>query len=204
MSMVSRYQKRIPSTGPSATLRTNSGHVRSPAGPHRPTVWPHQSSPRGNRLGSRTKGSPMSVWASHWPCCHRDQAQNRHGWRPARSTSASDSKAAATYCQCHILAWARVGPAEVREHCPVDDVRARPRHGRRNLRQAAVQQLHMSARCLRDSRRVPGILKLSRTIAGPSADPGQARREPTRLAGSGGIETAHLAEAVQYQPRRQT
>ena len=31
MSMVSRYQKRIPSTGPSATLRTNSGQAPVPS-----------------------------------------------------------------------------------------------------------------------------------------------------------------------------
>ena len=54
----------------------------------------------------------------------------------------------------------------------------------RNLLRAAMQQLHMSARAYHR------ILKLSRTIAD--------------LTGSESIETAHLAEAIQYRPRRQT
>jgi magnesium chelatase family protein len=45
-----------------------------------------------------------------------------------------------------------------------------------------MQQLHMSARSYHR------ILRLARTIAD--------------LAGSGKIETAHLAEAIQYRPRR--
>jgi magnesium chelatase family protein len=69
-----------------------------------------------------------------------------------------------------------MGPAEVRDHCPVDDAG-------RSLLRAAMQQLHMSARAYHR------ILKLARTIAD--------------LAGNEGIETAHLAEAIQYRPRRQ-
>jgi magnesium chelatase family protein len=46
-----------------------------------------------------------------------------------------------------------------------------------------MQQLAMSARAFHR------VLKLARTIAD--------------LAGSEGIETAHLAEAIQYRPRRQ-
>ena len=75
-----------------------------------------------------------------------------------------------------MLSNADMGPAEVREHCSVDDAG-------RNLLRAAMQQLHMSARAYHR------ILKLARTIAD--------------LAGSEGIETAHLAEAIQYRPRRQ-
>jgi magnesium chelatase family protein len=70
-----------------------------------------------------------------------------------------------------------MGPAEVRDHCRVDDTG-------KNLLRAAMQQLQMSARAYHR------ILKLARTIAD--------------LAGSEGIETAHLAEAIQYRPRRQT
>ena len=75
-----------------------------------------------------------------------------------------------------ILANADMGPAEVREHCVVDDAG-------RNLLRAAMKQLHMSARAYHR------ILKLARTIAD--------------LAGSDLIETAHLAEASQYRPRRE-
>jgi magnesium chelatase family protein len=71
---------------------------------------------------------------------------------------------------------ADMGPAEIREVCPLNPA------GKALVR-AAMQQLHMSARAYHR------ILKLSRTIAD--------------LAGSASIETHHLAEAIQYRPRRQ-
>ncbi len=71
---------------------------------------------------------------------------------------------------------ADMGVTEVREVCKLDDA------GRALVR-AAMQQLQMSARAFHR------ILKLARTIAD--------------LAGSERIETAHLAEAIQYRPRRQ-
>jgi magnesium chelatase family protein len=67
-------------------------------------------------------------------------------------------------------------PAEIREFCQVDEAS-------RNLLGAAMRQLQMSARAYHR------ILKLARTIAD--------------LAGSERIETAHIAEAIQYRPRRQ-
>jgi magnesium chelatase family protein len=70
---------------------------------------------------------------------------------------------------------ADMGPTEVREVCRLDEAG-------RGLVKAAMQQLQMSARAFHR------ILKLARTIAD--------------LAGCGGIETAHLAEAIQYRPRR--
>jgi magnesium chelatase family protein len=70
-----------------------------------------------------------------------------------------------------------VGPSEVRTFCQIDDAG-------KSLLRAAMHQLQMSARAYHR------ILKLSRTIAD--------------LAGSDAIETAHLAEAIQYRPRRQT
>ena len=72
---------------------------------------------------------------------------------------------------------ADMGPGEVRTICQLDETG-------RGLIRAAMQQLQMSARAFHR------ILKLSRTIAD--------------LAGNERIETAHLAEAIQYRPRRQT
>jgi len=76
-----------------------------------------------------------------------------------------------------LMSNADMGPGEVRDHCRVDEAGA-------SLLRAAMKQLHMSARAYHR------ILKLARTIAD--------------LAGSEGIETSHLAEAIQYRPRRQT
>jgi magnesium chelatase family protein len=75
-----------------------------------------------------------------------------------------------------LLSNADMGPAEVRDFGRIDDAG-------KSLLRAAMQQLHMSARAYHR------ILKLARTIAD--------------LAGSERIETAHLAEAIQYRPRRQ-
>lgn len=69
-----------------------------------------------------------------------------------------------------------MGPGEVRRFCAVDDAG-------RNLLRAAMQQMQMSARAYHR------ILKLARTIAD--------------LAECEQIETAHLAEAIQYRPRKQ-
>jgi magnesium chelatase family protein len=70
---------------------------------------------------------------------------------------------------------ADMGPTEVRQICQLNE------EGR-GLVKAAMQQLGMSARAFHR------ILKLSRTIAD--------------LVGSERIETPHLAEAIQYRPRR--
>ncbi len=69
-----------------------------------------------------------------------------------------------------------MGPAEVRQFCVIDDAS-------KSLLRAAMQQMQMSARAYHR------ILKLARTIAD--------------LAGSDNIETPHLAEAIQYRPRKQ-
>jgi magnesium chelatase family protein len=67
-----------------------------------------------------------------------------------------------------------MGPAEIRDYCRLDET------GEQLIR-AAVRQLQLSARGYHR------VLKLSRTIAD--------------LANSDHIETAHLAEALQYRPR---
>jgi len=68
-----------------------------------------------------------------------------------------------------------MGPGEVRKFCAVDDAG-------KNLLRAAMQQMQMSARAYHR------ILKLARTIAD--------------LSGCAQIETAHIAEAIQYRPRK--
>jgi magnesium chelatase family protein len=74
-----------------------------------------------------------------------------------------------------LLTNADMGPAEMWLHCQLDGAG-------QHLMQAAMRQLHLSARAYH------GVLKLARTIAD--------------LAGVDQIGSAHLAEAIQYRPRR--
>ena len=71
----------------------------------------------------------------------------------------------------------RSGPADVRNFCKLDNVGT-------SLMRTAMSQLQLSARGFH------WVLKLSRTIAD--------------LADSENIQAAHLAEAIQYRPRRQS
>lgn len=68
-------------------------------------------------------------------------------------------------------------PAHIREYCVLDDAG-------RSLMRTAMAQLGMRARAFHR------VLKLARTIAD--------------LAGASQIQAAHLAEAIQYRPRRQS
>ncbi len=69
---------------------------------------------------------------------------------------------------------ADMGPAEIRQFCPVDETSA-------NLLKAAMRQMQLTARAYHR------ILKLSRTIAD--------------LSGARDIQTSHIAEAIQYRPQ---
>lgn len=79
------------------------------------------------------------------------------------------------FAQTHLLTNADMGPAEIRTYCPLDEAG-------QSLMKAAVRQLNLSARGYHR------VLKLARTIADLAAEPH--------------IGPAHLAEAIQYRPRR--
>jgi magnesium chelatase family protein len=82
----------------------------------------------------------------------------------------------ARFASTALMNNADMDPAHIREYCEVDEAG-------KALMRAAMQQLGMSARSFHR------VLKLARTIAD--------------LEGVERIQSAHLAEALQYRPRRQ-
>jgi magnesium chelatase family protein len=93
----------------------------------------------------------------------------------ARVEAARDRQTA-RFAGTKLACNADMGPTQVRDFCPVDETS-------RQLLGTAMRQLNLSARAYHR------VLKLGRTIAD--------------LAGSERIQTAHIAEAIQYRPRRQ-
>jgi predicted ATPase with chaperone activity len=94
------------------------------------------------------------------------------GQHPHRSTprveAARERQRARFEGSSGLLSNADMGPAEVREHCRVDDTG-------RSLLRAAMQQLKMSTQAYNELSGVRGILKLSRTIAHLAGAIGQAQ-----------------------------
>jgi magnesium chelatase family protein len=88
---------------------------------------------------------------------------------------AARARQAARFDGTALTCNADMGVGEVRKHCELDEAG-------RSLMKAAMNQLQMSARGFHR------VLKLARTIAD--------------LAGVDRISTTHLAEALQYRPRR--
>ncbi|RME40738.1 MAG: ATP-binding protein [Caldilineae bacterium] len=93
-----------------------------------------------------------------------------------RRVEAARAVQKARFAGTNLQTNADMGPGEVRRFCRLDETG-------RNLLKAAMTQMHLSPRAYHR------ILKLARTIAD--------------LAGAESIQPPHLAEAIQYRPRRQ-
>ncbi|MBI4790618.1 MAG: YifB family Mg chelatase-like AAA ATPase, partial [Chloroflexi bacterium] len=105
----------------------------------------------------------------------RERVERARERQRARFAGKGDHEGKGDHTGSALQANGDMGPAEVRQYCVIDDTG-------KSLLRAAMQQMQMSARAFHR------ILKLARTIAD--------------LADCDKIETPHLAEAIQYRPRR--
>jgi magnesium chelatase family protein len=143
---ITRYQKRI--SGP--LLDRIDIHVEVPRVAY-------------EKLSDQRLGEPSSNIRARV-----EAARERQRGRFAGSGEANPDSGPRLTCN------AEMRPAEVRQHCKLDETG-------RALMRTAMNQLQLSARAYHR------VLKLSRTIAD--------------LAGSESIQPAHLAEALQYRPK---
>ena len=93
----------------------------------------------------------------------------------ARVEEARDRQRARFRAEARLQSNADMGPSEIRHYCQADDAG-------QQLLNTTLRQMQLSARAYHR------ILKLSRTIAD--------------LAGCDIISVTHLAEAIQYRPRK--
>jgi magnesium chelatase family protein len=150
---LSRRSKKNCTCSPSVVAR----YQKRISGPLIDRIDIHVEVPSVNydKLTSERQGEPSSAVRERVTAARQKQAERFRGTR--------------------LLTNADMGPAELRRHCQLDGAGQR-------LMQAAMRQLHLSARAYHR------VLKLARTIAD--------------LAGVADIGPAHLAEVIQYRPRR--
>ena len=103
-----------------------------------------------------------------------EDQQSEDSSRPRLSVAEDREIQAARSKECSFFCNPEMSPAEVWKYCQLDD-------SAKGLLQTATQRLNLSAWAFHR------ILNVSRTIAD--------------LEGAGGINIAHLAEALQYRPR---